>query len=949
MNKIAHRNRVELGRFREHFGTNPTHRPEPEGRFRDRFTSRHADDRKAGQKKYSAASVFPRPVSLGSEARWCAKWPQERREARQYEVGSASFARVVAFSVAVENVAFRLTGDPAAAELGGKVAHQPRRAVQYVDERTHPFGVRMADQHARAVVRLLAGDATPDADLLARCRARRDEEALAELVRRYARLVRGAATRVLRDPADIDDAVQATFLVLTRRAATLAARAGIGPWLYGVAHRIAVRLRERNRLRPAPLGDAEPAGAALPDPSWREACDALHAELDRLPDRYRLPLLLCYLEGQTRDEAADSLGLSVGTVKGRIRRGIEMLRRRLERRGVSLSAGLLAAVAVPRPVAAGDPVTLALGAASPRAYELAKEFTMRMAVWKWTAGIAVVLGTCAAVAAVVGAGDQPPDRPLPPVQPPLLVQPPMPAAQPVPALAKPAGPPDVTLKFRELDGTLKRWVYRATFSPANDLVAAGSRDTILVWSIDGGKPISRMRLPDADSHHIHLAFTPDGQTLVSAPDSDTKVRFWDVKTGKQLRELDYPHGPPPKGDYMPFKAFGPGATMMAVDVPWRLDRDGKGGIDIVDLATGKVKTEIRGPDLNGGSWMGCDFSPDGKLLAVNGERDAVRLFDTATGKLVRELRPANEGVNGKHGSGAIRFSTDGRFLVACEHTGRVEIFDKYRAVVWSVADGKRQLEVPDLGAPALSRDNRYIVIGSLTQDRPFLLDLLTGKEATARNPQTGDWRLIGHSPDGRTLAYAAPTDNRGEDYQVYLTSAPDLPEPLVGNGPPNADALALLWGGWGSDSEFRRAYAWKILAAHPDLALGYAREHLGPVAAADAKRVDELVKLLDDDSPDVRDKATADLSAVAHAFESLLTATLAAAGPGEVRNRLTSVLRRAKETPTPPELKIALRGVALVEKLGTPAAKELLGRLAKGAPGARVTDEAAAALKRLGG
>ena len=144
----------------------------------------------------------------------------------------------------------------------------------------------------------------------------------------------------------------------------------------------------------------------------------------------------------------------------------------------------------------------------------------------------------AAVTAVTSAGDQPPAAPVasaPPV------------AQLVTADAKPAEIPDVTLKFRELGGTLKRWVYVASFSPAGDLVAAGSKDTVLVWSIDGGKPITRIRLPDADSSYIHHAFTADGKTLVSAPDGDPKVRFWDVKTGKQVREMDYPGGPPPKG------------------------------------------------------------------------------------------------------------------------------------------------------------------------------------------------------------------------------------------------------------------------------------------------------------------------------------------------------------------------------------------------------------------
>jgi RNA polymerase sigma factor (sigma-70 family) len=652
---------------------------------------------------------------------------------------------------------------------------------------THTFGVGMADRYARAVARLLVGNATPDADLLARYRVHRDEAALADLVRRHARLTRCAAARVLREPADIDDTVQATFLVLTRRAATLAARAGIGPWLYGVAHRIAVRLRQRNRLRPASLGDTEPAGAAAPDPSWREACDVLHAELDRLPDRYRLPLLLCYLEGQTRDEAADSLGVSVGTIKGRVRRGIEVLRRRLERRGVLLSAGLLAAVTAGDPLAARDPITHTPGVASPRAHELALEITVRTAMWKWTVGLAAILGTCAVVtAAVIGSGDRPPAPPVAPGPP---------ATRPVAADAKPANIPDVTLKFRELDGTLKRWVYLASFSPAGDLIAAGSKDTILVWSIDGGKPITRIRLPDAQSHHIHLAFTPDGKTLVSAADLDIKIRFWDARTGKQLRELDYPGGLPPKGWYMRFKAFGPGAVVMAVDVDRQVEQEG--GIDIVDLTTGKVKVAIRAPGLAGDSWMKCAFSPDGKLLAVNGERDAVRLFDAATGKLVREIREANPAPNGKHGTGEIRFSPDGKFLVACEHTGRVEIFDKYRAVVWSVADGKRHHEVLDLTSVPLSADNRALLLGRLAPGKPFLHDMLTGKNIPVKNSQTDDWLRIGQSLDGKTLAFAAPSEANSAEYRLYLTSVPELPEPLVGKGAPDADGLALLWEGWG--------------------------------------------------------------------------------------------------------------------------------------------------------
>lgn len=298
------------------------------------------------------------------------------------------------------------------------------------------MGFAMATQHAETVMRALTRD-TSDADLLARFRVHRDEAALAELVQRHARLVRAATGRVLHNPADIDDATQATFLVLVRRAATLPARTGIGPWLYGVAHRIAVRVRARNRLRPAPLDATEPiSDTQLPDPSWRETCDALHAELDRLPDRYRLPLLLCYLEGQTRDEAATALELSAGTVKGRVRRGIEMLRRRLERRGVTLPAGLLAAVAASHssPSAGmGKPAMIRFGAHSTRASELAKEVAVGTTVRKWAAGVSAVGVLCAgaAIVAAFGAGHRPgaPAVHLPQMQP-LVVRAPVPKNPP---------------------------------------------------------------------------------------------------------------------------------------------------------------------------------------------------------------------------------------------------------------------------------------------------------------------------------------------------------------------------------------------------------------------------------------------------------------------------------------------------------------------------------------
>jgi RNA polymerase sigma factor (sigma-70 family) len=185
----------------------------------------------------------------------------------------------------------------------------------------------------------------PDAELLERFRDHGDAAAFEALVRRHGPLVLAACRKVLANGADVEDAFQATFLILLRNAPSIRSRRSVGSWLYGVAHHVAVQARDaaarRQRLeRRAGRPDQAPA----PDLPWREACAALHEELDRLPEKYRLPLLLCYLEGLSRDEAARRLGWSPNAVRGRLERGRKLLRGRLARRGLALSAGLLAAV-----------------------------------------------------------------------------------------------------------------------------------------------------------------------------------------------------------------------------------------------------------------------------------------------------------------------------------------------------------------------------------------------------------------------------------------------------------------------------------------------------------------------------------------------------------------------------------------------------------------------------
>jgi RNA polymerase sigma factor (sigma-70 family) len=176
-----------------------------------------------------------------------------------------------------------------------------------------------------------------EGQLLERFVARRDEVAFEALVARHGPMVLGVCRRWLRDPNDVEDAFQATFLVLVRKAGTLRRHDLLGNWLYGVAHRVALRARTSAARRHAREIDGVEALASPveSDPDRSEVCGLLQDEVARLPEKYRAPIVLCYLEGLTHEEAAEALRWPVGTVKGRLSRARALLRTRLSRRGLS--------------------------------------------------------------------------------------------------------------------------------------------------------------------------------------------------------------------------------------------------------------------------------------------------------------------------------------------------------------------------------------------------------------------------------------------------------------------------------------------------------------------------------------------------------------------------------------------------------------------------------------
>jgi RNA polymerase sigma factor (sigma-70 family) len=197
----------------------------------------------------------------------------------------------------------------------------------------------------------------PDGQLLESFVSRREAAALEALVRRHGPMVWNVCRRVLRNQQDAEDAFQATFLVFVRKAAFIVPREMVGNWLYGVAHQTALKANTTTAKRRT----REKQVTVMPEPAmteqehWSDLQPILDQEIGRLPDHYRVVIVLCDLEGKTRSQAAQQLGWPEGTVAGRLARARTTLAKRLVQRGIVLSGGSLAAVLAQQAASAGVP------------------------------------------------------------------------------------------------------------------------------------------------------------------------------------------------------------------------------------------------------------------------------------------------------------------------------------------------------------------------------------------------------------------------------------------------------------------------------------------------------------------------------------------------------------------------------------------------------------------
>jgi RNA polymerase sigma factor (sigma-70 family) len=549
----------------------------------------------------------------------------------------------------------------------------------------------MADSRSQRVMshlhRCVGSAATPadDGQLLERFVRHRDEEAFAELVARHGPLVYGLCRRLLGNAQDAEDVFQAAFFVLARKATTIRKRESLSCFLHGVTYRLALKARtqaQRRRIHEQSLPFREAEETDLP---WSEVRALIDEELQRLPQRQRLPLVLCYLEGLTQDEASRRLGWPRGTLKRRLEAGRERLRVRLTRRGVTLGAALFPVALAESGSRAAVPVTLrsttvraglqflsgetAVIAATP-ATLLARDALQSMLTTKVKLGATLILVlSCAVTAAGLAIPQVPPER----------TQENKAAA---PVTARPTENTQLrkdlygdplpngaqarlgTLRLRHRcmtasavftrdgktaivgdgEGFIVYWdvatgkevrrlpkmqggIYALAITRDGKTLAAGTWGSVSLWEIATGKLLSQATvIQDAVTQ---MRFTPDGKTLALRYQGDV-MHLWDIDGEKKLRELKGHMGNVASMDLSP-----DGKTLASGS--WK-----DPNIRLWDIATGKEKRRI---PIGGEDVLGLAFSPDGKSLAASGNLAGFGFFDPDTGKRIRKIQDYHGGMS----------------------------------------------------------------------------------------------------------------------------------------------------------------------------------------------------------------------------------------------------------------------------------------------------------------
>lgn len=539
------------------------------------------------------------------------------------------------------------------------------------------------------------GDGLTDGQLLERFRTECDEAAFEVLVWRHGPMVFGLCRRLLRNEQAAEDALQATFLTLVRKAGSISKRNSIGSWLYKVAYRIALRARAEAAKRAGHekqvpvLPPIETPGEAESMTAGSELRAVLDEELNRLPERYRVPVILCWLEGKTHEEAARALCWAKGTVATRLLRARELLRTRLVRRGLTLSAGAFATVLAEQTTSAAVPALLVAATRKAAVAFAVGETagTVSSQVITFTEGALrtmsmTKLKIVAAVALFVG-----------------------------------------------MIGTGARLAYPTLFEAPPEARKGQAADGGAEEKMSDNKPDSWQQRVTLRGHigTTTSVFSPDGKTLATIGMGGV-MKFWDTATWQERGSFNlaqrysgftaYPHWSP---DNETVAVFGGNKGKDGQRVP---------EVTLLDSSTGKPLRTLPGYNPH--------FSTDGKILATR-LGDIVKLWDYPTGT-ERATLQAGAAVVGLVNDAI--FSPDGETVATAAADRTVKL--------WDVASGKERAHLPGY-SPTFSPDSRFLAT-ALLERTIKLWDVTTGNECATLGGHTFPYIALAFSPDSKLLA-----------------------------------------------------------------------------------------------------------------------------------------------------------------------------------------------------